>query len=227
MKITTELLDIGICKECRVLLPIEVFQVKRGEVKVFAGSRYSPVMANLILSAKESNQLQARKYLADCLARSLIRAIAVHSKQRKSANLEIILIPIPSRKAANRTRGLEHVDLLLKLLIKNRNSSNLKPLNCLQHRKRVSDQATLNFKEREINMRGAFKINTRFSGLVDEIGENQIKAGETRVGETLVFLVDDLVTTGSTVQAATLALNGRGVRVDGTLASCATDGFTH
>jgi len=149
LKVTTELLDIGICRKCRDLIPIEVFQVKRGEIKVFAGSRYSPAMANLILLAKESNQLQARKYLVDCLVKSLNRAIAVHSNQRNCVSFEIILIPIPSRNAANRTRGFEHVELLLKLLREKRNSSNLKTLNCLQHRKKVLDQSTLNFKERE------------------------------------------------------------------------------
>ena len=43
----------------------------------------------------------------------------------------------------------------------------------------------------------------------------------------LVFLVDDLVTTGATVQAANLALSTLGGSVDGVLASCATPGFTH
>ncbi len=44
---------------------------------------------------------------------------------------------------------------------------------------------------------------------------------------TLIFIVDDLVTTGSTVQAANRALNHLSIRVNGVLASCATDGFSH
>ena len=42
-----------------------------------------------------------------------------------------------------------------------------------------------------------------------------------------IFLVDDLVTTGSTVLAANRALKGVGIVVKGVLTSCATNGFTH
>jgi predicted amidophosphoribosyltransferase len=66
-------------------------------------------------------------------------------------------------------------------------------------------------------MKGAF--------LVDQI--KYLEIYPTKNSNSVVFLVDDLVTTGATVQAANLALLTLGGRVDGVLASCATPGFTH
>ncbi len=219
--------DFGICERCRELLTTDIIQVNRGSVKVFAGSKYSPTMSRLILAAKENNQLYARKFLATCLLRSLTVAIKGFSKNPKSQNCEIILIPIPSRREADRARGFAHVELLLKLLMRDSHIANLKALNCLQHAKKIVDQSTLNFHERELNMLGAFEINPRFNNEIARIKRIQNGITPDQLFKTLVFLVDDLVTTGTTVQAANKALNSLGLRVDGTLASCATDGFTH
>jgi predicted amidophosphoribosyltransferase len=168
-------------------------------------------MSRLILAAKENNQLYARKFLATCLLRSLTVAIKGFSKNPKSQNCEIILIPIPSRREADRARGFAHVELLLKLLMRDSHIANLKALNCLQHAKKIVDQS----------------INPRFNNEIARIKRIQNGINPDQLFKTLVFLVDDLVTTGTTVQAANKALNSLGLRVDGTLASCATDGFTH
>ena len=93
---------------------------------------------------------------------------------------------------------------------------NFRILDCLFHAKKIVDQSTLNIGERELNMWGAFAIEKRY--------ENEIFL--TLNPNTLIFIVDDLVTTGSTVQAANRALNHLGIRVNGVLASCATDGFS-
>ena len=88
---------------------------------------------------------------------------------------------------------------------------------CLIHSRKISDQTSLNFNERALNMKGAF--------LVDQI--KYLEIYPTKNSNSVVFLVDDLVTTGATVQAANSALSTLGARVDGVLASCATPGFTH
>ena len=68
-----------------------------------------------------------------------------------------------------------------------------------------------------MNMKGAFAV--------DPIKYFEIYP--TKNSNSAVFLLDDLVTTGATVQAANSALFALGGRVDGVLASCATEGFTH
>jgi predicted amidophosphoribosyltransferase len=66
-------------------------------------------------------------------------------------------------------------------------------------------------------MKGAF--------VVDRI--KYLEIYPTKNSNSVVFLIDDLVTTGATVQAANSALLTLGGSVDGVLASCATEGFTH
>jgi predicted amidophosphoribosyltransferase len=174
-------------------------------------------MAHIVLAAKEDNQIAARKILALNLTLSLEHVSKQMVKNKKQNPSRIILIPIPSRKASDRKRGFSHIQLLIsEFQIRNMDMS-LEILDCLSHTRRIRDQSTLNLNEREINMRGAFFIKKSFYP--------QIRSAIT--SNTAMFLVDDLVTTGATVQAANSALLRLGARVDGVLASCATDGFTH
>jgi predicted amidophosphoribosyltransferase len=174
-------------------------------------------MAHIVLAAKEDNQIAARKVLALNLSLSLQHAFKQMAENKKQNPSRIILIPIPSRKASDRKRGFSHIQLLVSEFQIRNMDTNLEVLNCLSHTRRIQDQSTLNLNEREVNMRGAFFIQKTFYP--------QIRSAIT--SNTAMFLVDDLVTTGATVQAANSALLRLGARVDGVLASCATDGFTH
>ena len=222
-----QVLRSEICIKCEEFLKINSINVYRGSLRIFAGSKYSLPMSHLIIAAKEDNQLHSRKFLAKRLLISLEVAVKELANHPFDKSVEVILIPIPSRRAADRKRGFAHIELLLKLLVFEANSIDLRIVDCLEHAKKIVDQSTLNFNERELNMRGAFSVKMRFSNEISRIKSNQIRTDNPRDLKTLVFLVDDLVTTGTTVQAANAALNSLGLRVDGTLASCATDGFTH
>jgi len=189
----------------------------RGPLKIFAGSKYTLNLSRIILAAKEDNQLQARLFLAERLNQSLKKALKEISQNREQAIREIVVIPIPSRRLADRKRGFAHVELLVAQLMVLNKSLNIQVLNCLSHSKKISDQTSLNFHERAVNMKGAF--------VVDRI--KYLEIYPTKNSNSVVFLVDDLVTTGTTVQAANSALLTLGGSVDGVLASCATQGFTH
>ncbi len=212
-----DLNKFAICSECRRFLQTDVKISFRGSLKIFAGSNYTPNMAKVILAAKEENQIQARNFLAERLTKSLERAITEISQNRNLQVSNVVIIPIPSRRAADRTRGFAHIELLITRLIFMNKSVNFQVLDCLSHAKKISDQSSLNFNERALNMKGAFAVNPiLYFEIYPTINSN-----------TVVFLLDDLVTTGATVQAANLALMALGARVDGVLASCATSGFTH
>jgi len=206
-----------ICSPCREFLRARLVTSTRGSLKLFAGSKYSMQMAHIVLAAKEDNQIAARKVLALNLSLSLQHASKQMAENKKQNPSRIILIPIPSRKASDRKRGFSHIQLLVSEFQIRNMDTNLEVLNCLNHTRRIQDQSTLNLMEREVNMRGAFFIKKTFYP--------QIRSAIT--SNTAMFLVDDLVTTGATVQAANSALLRLGARVDGVLASCATDGFTH
>ena len=206
-----------ICIPCSEFLRARLVTSNRGSLKVFAGGKYSMQMAHIVLAAKENNQIAARKILATNLTLSLQHVSIQMAKNEKINSRRILLIPIPSRKTSDRKRGFSHIQLLISEFQLSNLDSNLEILNCLSHTRRIQDQSTLNLNEREMNMRGAFFIKKTFYP--------QIRSAIT--SNTAMFLVDDLVTTGATVQAANSALLRLGARVDGVLASCATDGFTH
>ena len=206
-----------ICIPCREFLRARLVTSNRGSLKVFAGGKYSMQMAHIVLAAKENNQIAARKILATNLTLSLQHVSIQMAKNEKINSRRILLIPIPSRKTSDRKRGFSHIQLLISEFQLSNLNSNLEILNCLSHTRLIQDQSTLNLNEREMNMRGAFFIKKTFYP--------QIRSAIT--SNTAMFLVDDLVTTGATVQAANSALLRLGARVDGVLASCATDGFTH
>ena len=209
--------SFGICSKCRVNLQPGVSVSYRGPLKIFAGSKYTPNLSRIILAAKEDNQIQARVFLAERLNRSLKKALQEISLSREQTIEKIVIIPIPSRRLADRKRGFAHVELLVTELMTLNKILDIKVLKCLSHSRKISDQTSLNFHERAVNMKGAF--------VVDRI--KYLEIYPTMNSNSVVFLVDDLVTTGATVQAANSALLTLGRSVDGVLASCATQGFTH
>jgi len=212
-----EFTKLGICSKCEESIESIVSITNRGPLRIFAGSKYTPNLSRIILAAKEENQIRARVFLAECLYQSLNKALAEIALTRERPIKNVVLIPIPSRRLADRKRGFAHSELLTAQLIIRINTLNFEVLNCLTHSRKISDQTSLNFNERALNMKGAF--------LVDQI--KYLEIYPVKNSNSVVFLVDDLVTTGATVQAANLALSTLGGSVDGVLASCATPGFTH
>ena len=217
--------NYGICAECKRSIQTEVSITFRGPLQIFAGSKYTSNISRIILAAKEDNQLQARVFLAECLTQSLKKAIEEISLKRNQSIKNVVIIPIPSRKSADRKRGFAHIELLVtRLMVLNQLTNqtinqaiSFQVLDCLSHSRKISDQSSLNFNERAMNMKGAFTV--------DQV--MYFESYPTKNSNSVVFLVDDLVTTGATVQAANSALSALGGRVDGVLASCATEGFTH
>lgn len=212
-------IETGRCKSCSEISQFSVKSTRRGGIEIFTGTHYSPQMARLILAAKESDQKFARRFLAQSILASLKFAIANHT-QPKNNERKIILIPIPSRSGANRLRGYAHILKLIDEISILNTHHKLQQINCLAHKKRIKDQSSLDFYEREQNMKEAF-------GVISKGIEQIIAIDSKEEFAPLIFLVDDLVTSGATVLAANIALNRAGIRVSGVLSSCATNRFTH
>jgi len=97
--------------------------------------------------------------------------------------------PVPTSRAAYRRRGYDPVDLLLR-------KAGHRPARVLRVVRRTSTQKTLGVAERAANLRGAFA------------------ATGSLTGRTFV-LVDDILTTGATLDEAARALSEAGGRVLG------------
>ena len=111
-----------------------------------------------------------------------------------------ILIPIPSRPTISRLRGRQFVFNLSSQLSL---TSHLPVYENLIHIRKVKDQSTLDASTRSKNLTGAMKALRYLSG----------KA----------FLIDDLVTTGSTLDEAARALREIGIEVAAAVTACVAE----
>jgi predicted amidophosphoribosyltransferase len=186
-------------EDAKIEIPTFPFKSSRFQIPIYAGSRLTPELSHLALLAKEENDLMARKFLAKLICDGITLA--------KSEVPEIDVILIPSSKKADRIRGIKHINELVKEVNKLRT---IRIHELLSHTRQVRDQAKLSSEERMANMRGAFYINMKNSKSFPKSA----------------YLVDDLVTSGSTILAAREALQVANIQLLGVFAACATMVFT-
>ena len=101
-----------------------------------------------------------------------------------------LLVPIPARKRAQRTRGFDHMQIIVKELSDTTGIPYLRLLEQGQRR----DQRELDARQRLENMRGSIKV----------------KPGKRALVPKRVILVDDVFTTGATLFTAADALRRAG-----------------
>ena len=154
---------------------------------------YNSVTSRVILKAKEENNQRARTALALSIARALEDPAA-------------ILIPIPSRPSANRTRGFRHATLLAQAAISLAGGNRTQVIDCLRVTGSTKDQSGLNSGERQANLHKKFTVDNRATA---HLTSHQI------------FIVDDLVTSGASAREAIRALLAANIRVNGVISACA------
>ena len=172
------------------------FKSEKFGIPIFSGSLLTPELSHIALRAKEDNDQIARKYLAKLIS----QAIGLLELN------EICVVPIPSRIEADRKRGFAHIDELLRQVAK---LNKIEIFNILSHTRKIKDQSGLKIDERFRNLTGAFQVKT-----------------SKKVLPNSVFLIDDLITTGATIQAAAAALQVRNIQLLGAISACATFVFT-
>ena len=177
-------------------LSTQPFKSEKFGIPIFSGSHLTPELSHIALRAKEDNDLIARKYLA----KLILQAIGLLDLN------EICVVPIPSRIEADRKRGFAHIDALLGEVAK---SNKIEIFDILSHTRKIKDQSGLKIDERFRNLTGAFQVKT-----------------SKKVLPNSVFLIDDLITTGATIQAAAAALQVRNIQLLGAISACATFVFT-
>ena len=117
------------------------------------------------------------------------KAMAHYKKQIQDFGIQI-LIPVPISRKRRIARGYNQAELMAQALGRELNLPVNK--NCLVREKNTLPQKELNEQERRNNLKNAFKIS-----------ENVIKYKK-------VLLVDDIYTTGSTVDACAVVLKQAG-----------------
>ena len=189
--ISCSALGLSLCSKCRRGWNPHIYitEIGRGEgisLSVTSSVLYSSIAQKVILGAKENHFERADKLVSDAITHSLENLLRKEWVD--------YLIPIPSRKSATRLRGREFIAEMTKPASAKLGIPIQSPL---FHGRRVRDQSGLDVQGRRNNLEGAFVVEK-----IDGLHGNAV-------------LVDDLVTTGATLNEAARALRYAGIQVIG------------
>ncbi|EGJ75215.1 hypothetical protein STTU_2426 [Streptomyces sp. Tu6071] len=192
------------CGGCREVLDgTEVRRVRPepsppGLPGVSAAVAYEGVVRTLLLAYKERGALGLAGPLGGALAAAVRHGV---TRADRGAG-PVVLVPVPSAARAVRARGHDHVLRLARVA-----AGRLRAEGCaarvvpaLALGREVRDQAGLGARERRANLAGAVRVRAGAVRLLREVP-----------GRTTVVLVDDLMTTGSTIAEAARALRAADV----------------
>lgn len=145
----------------------------------------TPLVKALITEAKFKANTQAHQLLADTLSEYLRDWL---SDREEFETRDVLLLPIPLSKKRYRTRGYNQVEEILKRVRHWPHATHL-----LTRTRDTLPQTSLGKKSRRENVAGAFSART--------------------LDPTLLYIVvDDVSTTGATLEAAVHALTAAGAR---------------
>lgn len=150
-----------------------------------AAGAYSGAVRPAVIAFKE----RGRAELARPLGTALALAVAAVSRGVPERSGPLLLVPVPSSRAALRTRGRDHVRELVGVAIAELGAVGAPAAEArlLRRRGRVQDSAALTAVQRRANLAGTFLLDPR--------------APRPGPGSLLV-LVDDVVTSGATLTEA-------------------------
>lgn len=190
--------DVVLCGECRRTLAAEAAaagppRTLHGGLRVHAAVEFSGVAARTIRAFKEEGRTALAGPLGAALAVSAAAALT-------AASDDVVLVPVPSSRAAYRRRGHHIAELLAR-------RAGLPVARMLRVHAPTADQRLLGRTERAANVSGSMRARGA--------------AGAA------VIVVDDVVTTGATLVEAARALRAGGARVLGaaTVASTTRTGL--
>lgn len=166
-----------------------------------AAAEYGGVVRSLILAHKEHARY--------ALARPLGESLAVAVQGTLGAGRAAWLCPVPSAPATVRQRGHDPLHRLTVAAARHlrRLGYDVRPADALTVVRRPHDQAGLSAERRAANLAGAFAARSRWA---------------ERLTNQPVIVVDDVLTTGSTLAEACRALSSRGIPVLGCAVLAAT-----
>lgn len=154
---------------------------------VRAAATYEGVARNLVLALKEGDRLDAARLMATQMARSAQDFVASHGEEAP------VLVPIPLHWRRRLARRFNQSATLARRI--SEETGLPLALDTLRRTRATPRQTRLRGEERREGVQGAFRA----------------LPGATRLARRRVLLVDDVMTTGATLDAAAAALRAAGV----------------
>lgn len=150
---------------------------------------YNDYLKKSISNFKNKNKIEYSDFYVDEIIKSF-------GKKIKEMNVDA-LIPIPLHKRKHKARGYNQAEIIANKIGK---SLDIKVISNLINRTMYTKpQKDLNDKERLLNLKDAFIINNKHA----EKYKNKLKK---------VIIVDDIYTTGSTIESCTKVLLAYGIK---------------
>jgi predicted amidophosphoribosyltransferase len=167
---------------------------------LFFVTTYDESTSPIILAAKELGNREALKLIAISITSSICFAIL-----NLGIAQPINLVTIPSQLSAIRRRGRDHIkDLVQEVIIQLRHQNiDAIYLPILKPIKKIKDQSDLDGLQRKENMSHAFIVKS------------------SPISQSAVILIDDLVTTGASIQEGVRALAEAKITIDAVVTACA------
>ena len=202
--LTCQLPGVEFCDACLRLWKQPAKELCGQGIPFFSVVSYRDQARKCILAAKEDGNRSARQALVMALRSGLEGYIRTFP----STN-DLVLVPLPSRKAAVRRRGRDHVLELCQDLAK-MDQKRISTVSLFGYQRPVRDQSLLGIAERSANLHGAFLVRS------------QQLPHLTRKD---LILVDDLVTSGATIREGIRALAAWNEPVSGVISACAAPSY--
>jgi len=185
--------DIALCEACCALLRPSVTRSRPG---VWSGLRFEGVAARVVRALKEEGRTGLARHLAPALRAAVDAAEAGASGHGGTAPAHtVVVVPIPTSRAAYRRRGYRVVELVAR-------HGGLRPARLLAIARATADQRGLDRAGRRRN-----------------VARSLVARGATGLR---VVVIDDVVTTGATLDEAIRALRAGGAEVLGAATIAAT-----
>lgn len=196
--------EVEMCNVCRKSWSQKAAKIKGENFPIFSKVSYDDAAAKLVLFAKESGLSKAKALLANALADAILDLLTDLDLREG----QVHLVPIPSSPLARTRRGEDFLYELAK--ITNKRLITIAPRfdfqvsRVLKLQKLTIDQSGLSERQRRVNLSGAFVADSK-----------------CRTSAQLLIL-DDVITTGSTLREAYRALKERNLTVLGAATACAS-----
>lgn len=182
--------DIALCEACGILLRPRATRSPAGAA-VWSGLAFDGVPARVVRALKEDG----RTGLARDLAPALRAAVEAAMAAAPCSDEPVVVVPIPTSRAAYRRRGYRVVELVAR-------RAGLRSAPLLQIARTTADQRGLDRAARRRNVAGSLRAR----------GAEGAR----------VVVIDDVVTTGATLEEAVRALRAGGADVIGAATIAAT-----